>query len=229
MTDIMTGATFDEVWPLVRDHHYAHRRTADPMFCFAWREIGGLLGDTGTPQAAIVYTAPINRYFGSGAVELARLVRLPTVTRPLSEFVGWSLRWLKRNSELQYCLSYADKSAGHHGGIYQALNFTFVRESDGNRHYRNELTGEVVSGRSFDQRRPEYKVGWTPVRTGKKYLYVFALNEPREKLLQRFNWVPLPYPKPARRIRNDYAQSKMVASRHLSTQWKTGGCLAGRE
>lgn len=196
-TDLtMSGATYDEVWPLVRDHHYAHRRTADPMFCFAWRQPGGLFGDTGEPLAAIVYTAPINRYFGDGAVELARLVRHPSFSCQLSQFIRWSLRWLKKNTDLRYCLSYADQQAGHHGGIYQACNFIYVAESSGNRHYQNETTGEIVSGRAFDQRRPEYRIGWKPIRTSKKYLYIAPLKEPANKLLERFGWQALPYPKP---------------------------------
>jgi len=192
----MTGATFEEVWPLVRDHHYLGRRTADPMFCFAWREDGGLFGDFGRPVAAIVYTAPANRYFGKGAIELARLVREPQVDVPLSQFVAWSLRWLRANTNLAYCLSYADRGAGHHGGIYQALSFDYVADSEGNTQWLNPHTGQTVSGRSFDQRRPEYKQGWERQRSAKKFLYIRALNERRQHLLDRFGWIPMPYPKP---------------------------------
>ena len=191
----MTGATWEEVWPLVRDHHYAHRRTADPMFCFAWRKPGGLFGCTGEPLAVIVYTSPINRFFGGGAVELSRLVRHPDLTDQLSQFVAWSLRWLRKNTDLRYCLSYAEKAAGHHGGIYQACNFIHTMIGAGNRQYVGPQ-GEIVSGRSFDQRRPEYRAGWTPRKTGEKYLYVFPLNEPRKVLLDRFGWTPMPFPKP---------------------------------
>jgi hypothetical protein len=191
----MTGATWDEVWPLVRDHHYSHRRTADPMFCFAWRKPGGLFGCTGEPLAAIVYTSPINRFFGVGSIELARLVRHPDLNEQLSQFVAWSLRWLRKNTDLRYCLSYAEQAAGHHGGIYQASNFIHVMISAGNRQYIGP-NGETVSGRSFDQRRPEYRDGWIARKTGAKYLYVFPLNEKPRALLSRFNWEALPFPKP---------------------------------
>lgn len=200
MTNLnMSGASFTEVWPLIRDHHYLHRRTGDPIHCFAWREPGGLLGDTGAPLAAIIYTAPANRYFGKGSIELSRLVRHPDADLPpLTQFVSWSLRWLKANTDFRYCLSYADKGAGHHGGIYQAANFVHVAVSSGNRQYRNETTGEIVSGRSFDQRRPEYKIGWKPVRTSEKYLYIYPLREKRKALFERFAWSALPNPKPDR-------------------------------
>lgn len=192
----MTGATLAEVRPLLRRHHYLGAKTADPMYCFAWRQAGGLFGDTGKPLAAIVYASPINRYFGASCVELTRLVRNDTLTEPLSKFVAWSLRWLRANTDLRYCLSYADGAAGHHGGIYQALSFDFVAISTGNSRWRNPTTGETVSGRSFDQRRPEYRIGWERVRSGQKFLYVRPLNERRTHMLARFGWEPLKYPKP---------------------------------
>jgi len=192
---IMTGATWDEVWPIVRDHHYLHRRTADPMFCFACRDPGGLLGDTGPVRAAMVLTSPANRYFGARSVELARLVREPDVTIPMSKFIGWVMRWLKANTDLAYCLSYADTGAGHHGGVYQAANFTYVATTNGNVQYRNPETGQVVSGRAYDQRRSAYQ-NWERLKTSQKFLYVFPLSERRDKLLNRFGWQALPYPKP---------------------------------
>jgi hypothetical protein len=194
---IPTGATLDEVRPLLKAHHYLGSKTADPMYCFAWRESGGLFGCTGEPHAAIVYASPINKYFGKGSVELTRLVRDNSLDEPLSKFVAWSLRWLKANTELRYCLSYADSHAGHHGGIYQALSFDYVAISKGNVCWVNPATGETVSGRSFDQRRPEYKVGWERSKTGGKYLYVKALSDSRKVLLSRFGWEALPYPKPS--------------------------------
>lgn len=192
----MTGATAEEVWPLLRDHHYLGRRTADPMHVFAWREGGGLFGDFGPPLAAIVYTAPANKFFGKGAVELSRLVRTPEFEQPLSRFVAWSIRWLRANTPTAYVLSYADTGAGHHGGIYQALSFDYVAISAGNTQWRNPATDEVVSGRSFDQRRPAFREGWVRERSSPKHLYIKPVRERRAKLLDRFGWEPLPYPKP---------------------------------
>jgi hypothetical protein len=196
MRPFMTGAAIGEIRPLLQRFHYLGSRVADPMFCFAARSDGGLFGDYGEPQAGIVYASPINRYFGEGAVELVRLVRSDGYTRPLSEFVAWSLRWLRKNTALRYCLSYADPSAGHHGGIYQALSFVLVQVSKGNTVWVNPFTGERVSGRSFDQRRAGFQSGWERRRSAGKYLYVRELNESRAGLLARFGWAPLPYPKP---------------------------------
>lgn len=185
---IFRKGTFKEALPLVLTHHYTKRRTADPMHVFIWER-------DGAPHAAAIFTAPVNRYFGRGAVELARLVRLPELREPLSAFIALCLRWLKRHTQLLYCLSYADTTVGHHGGVYQAANFTYVADSKGGVQYRHLETGRIVSGRSFDQHAAENKSGWERLRTGKKHLYVYPLHERREKLLRRFGWAALPFPK----------------------------------
>ena len=104
---VMTGATLDEVRPLLAQEHYLGNRCPDPMHVFAWRKAGGLFGHTGEIVAAVVYAAPANKYFGQGSTELVRLVRTNDVSEPLSKFVSWSLRWLKRNTSIKYCVSYA--------------------------------------------------------------------------------------------------------------------------
>jgi len=179
-------STLPEVMRLVIEHHYAHRRTADPMFVFAWKDEGHIV-------ATAVFASPANKYFGKGAIELVRLVRVPELTVPLSTFVAQCIRWLKSNTDLKYILSYADSGAGHCGFIYQATNFIYVRRTKGNVQYHKE--GRIVSGRSFDQHSKENKAGWERVRTAGKFLYVMPLRERRRALLERFGWVSLPYPK----------------------------------
>ena len=193
----MTGATALEVRPLFDRYHYLGGNFADPIAVFADRAPGGLFGDTGEPIAAAVYASPANRYFGNGAVELVRLVRCPNYPRQLSQFVAWSLRWLRRNTAWRFCISYADTGAGHHGGIYQALGFVFVGESKGHAYWEHPATGGRCSARSFDQRRPALRAGWQRRAGTKKYLYVQPLKEQRRDLLRRFGWTALPYPKPS--------------------------------
>lgn len=179
--------TLLDAMPLVLNHHYARRRTADPMFVFLWRYGNDVV-------ATAVFTSPANRFFGVGAIELSRLVRLPEFSAfPLSRFVSKCLRWLRRNTALAYCLSYAETAAGHVGFIYQACNFRFVNTSPGHAQWRHERTGKVVSNRSFDQQTD--RTGWAKVKTGRKFLYVYPLNEPIDRILERFSWSILPYPK----------------------------------
>lgn len=194
----MTGAELDEVIPLLRQYHYlGHKDVATPRYVFAWREPGGLLGDTGTPVAAAIFASPANRYF-TNAIDMTRLVRKPELDLQLSQFVAWCLRWIKRNSDIGLCISYADSSL-HHGGIYQALSFIYVGLTTGHSLWINPYTGQVAANRSFDQRRPEYRKEWQRIKSPPKYLYIRALNERPHEMMRRFGWKPLPYPKPEAR------------------------------
>ena len=197
----VTGATMDEVRPLLDENHYLGSRCADPVHCFADRAPGGLLGDTGTPLAAIVYAAPTNRYFGRGALEIVRLVRNPEYRTPLSSLVSWSLRWLRRQGRYDFAISYADSGHGHHGGIYQACSFVYVGMTKGHWRWQNATTGETVSNRSFEQRRPAYREGWDKERTSPKHLYFAPLSTRKRQVLNRFQWEELPYPKPEGKAR----------------------------
>lgn len=179
-----------DVMPIIVAHHYTKRRTADPMHVFMW------VDSEESIKAAAVFTSPVNRFFGKGAIELSRLVRVPDLTVPLTKFIALCLRWLKKHTRLLFCLSYADQSASHHGGIYQAANFTHVAVSQAKGMWRNDESGALVSERSFDQRSPASRVGFSRVKGGRKYLYVFPLRQSIPKILERFEWKALPYPKP---------------------------------
>lgn len=186
MLELVRGKLADAM-PLILAHHYTARRTADPMHVFLWKR-------GGETRAAAVFCSPANRFFGKGAIELSRLVRVPDETAPMSQFLALCIRQLKQDERLAFLLSYADTTAGHHGGVYQASNFIYVAESKGNTQYRHNETGRIVSGRSFDQHAASNKDGWTRLRTGRKHLYIYPLREKRKALLARFGWTALPYP-----------------------------------
>lgn len=203
---VMTGATADEVWPLVRDFHYSRRMPSAIRHCFALREPGGLFGETGEPVAAVIYGNPVNRAWPQSALELQRLVRADACEAKLSKFVAWTLRWLRSNTETPFVLSYADTGKGHHGGIYQACGFIYVHETgayqDGLVHPEN---GDYIHGRqcvrmfgsrsaaSLEANKGEYEPAWHLT----KFLYVKALRQRSKALLRRFAWTELPYPKPS--------------------------------
>lgn len=192
----MRSARIDEIRPLLEAHHYLGGRCADPIRCFALRMPGGLFGDMGEPVAGIIYTSPANRYFGDGAIELSRLVRAEDMNEPLSRFVAWSLRWLRKNTSFRFCVSYADSGAGHHGGIYQACNLIYVGEGVAKPFYVNPETGQRISARSYDQSGEKYRRGLIKQSGTKKFRYVLPLSEKWESIQARFGWEKLPYPKP---------------------------------
>ena len=63
----------------------------------------------------------------SELIELRRLCCIDdTPKNTESYFIGYTLRWLKINTDIQLVLSYADSNFGHSGIIYQATNFQHV-------------------------------------------------------------------------------------------------------
>ena len=203
---VMTGATPDEIWPLVRDFHYSGRNPGLVRHAFAWREPGGLFGETGEPVAAISYSQPVNRNFPPESVELSRLVRRNDFEGNLSEFVAWSLRWLRQHTDTPFALSYADTGHGHHGGIYQATNFHYVgvfasghigyQAEDGSFVHRRICNGRF--GTSGIEGIAKIKPAWLPVYGEPKHLYIFPLRQKWKKIAVQQGWEPLPYPKPDR-------------------------------
>lgn len=60
-------------------------------------------------------------------MELRRLVLVDdTPKNSESYFIGYTLRWLKRNTPVRTVVSYADPNYGHSGVIYRATNFEHV-------------------------------------------------------------------------------------------------------
>jgi hypothetical protein len=174
---------------------------------FAARAEGGLFGDYGEPLAVAIYSNPVNKYLTDGAIELTRLVRLPSYKEPLSKFVCWSLRWLRANTPYAVCVSYADSAENHHGGIYQASGFYYCGEKgvpgDKVAGYKTE-SGAFLHARSINASYGTHKAEkilalfpkWSIVEALPKYLYVKPLRRNLKPLCRRYKWEILPFPKP---------------------------------
>ena len=201
---VMTGATSDELWPLVRDYHYSERMAGLVRHAFAWRENGGLFGDTGRPLAGVIYSQPVNRNFPPASAELSRLVRRDDFGGRLSELVSWSLRWLRGNTPTPFVLSYADSTQGHHGGIYQACGFVYVGATSPGHIGFNCPDGTFVHGRNcntrFGTRSVEaiakFRPDWVPVYGKPKHLYIFPLRQKWGTISRKYGWEAMAYPKP---------------------------------
>lgn len=207
-----TGAEPDEVWPLVRDHHYSGRMPANIQHCYAMREGGGLFGDFGEVVAAVVFTIPPTRW-SEDVIELARLVRLPDATAPLSRLIGFACDRLRLHGHA-LVVSFADWTQRHHGGVYQAAGWNYDglrdRRMDGVVH-----NGTFIPGRSANSRwgtrspdrladrgitvEPHYDEG--------KHLYWRALCVAGKTRARRLGLRSLPFPKPAARPADERATS----------------------
>jgi len=60
-------------------------------------------------------------------IELRRLCCIDdTPKNTESYFIGYTLRWLKKNSKIKKVISYADETYNHSGTIYKASNFKHI-------------------------------------------------------------------------------------------------------
>lgn len=63
----------------------------------------------------------------SDLIELRRLCLIDdTPKNSESYFIGKTLRWLRKNTEIKKVVSYADPNHGHTGIIYKASNFQYL-------------------------------------------------------------------------------------------------------
>lgn len=199
----MTGASPDEVWPLVRDHHYSGRMPANIQHCYAARQGGGLFGDTGPVVAAIVFTIPPTKW-AEEVTELARLVRHPEYNEPLTRLISFAALWIRRGG-WNLAVSFADWTQRHHGGIYQAADWRYhgMREPamDG-----LVINGVFKPGRScnstFGTRSPEKLQAQLPDAEIEahwdegKHLYWKPLCVSGKTKARRLGLQSIPYPKP---------------------------------
>lgn len=182
-----------DVVQLLTANHYIGAQCAEPTYVFAWLGAGGLFGDTGEPEAAALFAPSAARAWGSNAIELTRLVRSPGMGQPLTRFLSQCFSFIRSKGRFDLVIAYADPSAGHHGGIYQAGNWIYVGMSSSNSAWVNRITGKRSSQRSFAQSRYREADGWERIKTAPKYTYVYPLTKS-----SRSKWAgkSLPFPKP---------------------------------
>lgn len=201
----LTGANPDEVWPLVRDHHYSGRLPANIQHCYAMRASGGLFGDFGDVLAAAVFSIPPTRW-SEETLELSRLVRHPEMKHPLTRLLGFACAALRKNGH-HLLVSFADWTQKHHGGIYQAAGWNYgglrAGAMDG-----LIINGTFKPGRSCNsafgtrsptklkEQLPEAQI--EPHYDDGKHLYWKPLTIAGKTRAKRLGLKSLPYPKPSR-------------------------------
>lgn len=206
----MMGLSVDEAASLVMRFHYSRRAPANVRHCYGVVMTGGLFGDRGEVVAAAMFSTPPTRW-SEEVLELIRLVRKPDCESPMSELVSFALKALKR-AGWNLVVSFADKTAGHFGGVYQACNWNY----DGCRPSR--MDGVVIDGvfwpgrscnskwgtRSVEKLRirfpdrniePHYDVG--------KHLYWKPLHNSGLSKAKRLGLKSVPYPRSAARPKDE--------------------------
>ena len=124
--------TRKEISDFVEKWHYSHNMNgliAD--YCFKLVDFSDKL--IGACVFGRIAMAGVWKKYVSNEYELTELRRLvcidDTPKNTESFFIGKCLRWLKKNTLLTTIISYADKTFGHTGVIYQASNFDLIGET----------------------------------------------------------------------------------------------------
>ena len=101
-----------------------------------------------------------------------------------SFFIGRALKWLRKNSEWKFIVSYADPEQGHQGTIYKASNFKYEGVTsagsslliDGKPfHIRTLTMMDRPYGREINERYKNSDPGIQVIKTLPKHIYTYAL------------------------------------------------------
>ena len=124
--------TRKEISDFIEKWHYSHNMNGlMHTYCFGLYRKGELIGaavfgQPATPGVAEAYSNNRERKI----IELRRLVLIDDTPRNSeSYFIGRMIRYLKKSTDEELILSYADTTHGHEGIVYKATNFTCIGKS----------------------------------------------------------------------------------------------------
>lgn len=128
----------------IRAHHYS--RSCPPgKYSFAVYYDAHLVG------AALFRRPSLPKTRAAYAVdlELSRLVLLDEAGHNSeSRFIGFMLRWLKKNTDTRAVISFADPRFGHTGVIYRASNWEYLGAERGHGTRRIIVDGEELHSKT---------------------------------------------------------------------------------
>ena len=188
----------------IEKHHYSHNvNGVQSLYHYGlFRE-----GNFGIPKmiGAMMYAHPsmpataakYNPINPDKCLELRRLVCIDdTPKNTESYFIGQSFKLLKRDTDMEVIVSFADQHYGHAGIIYQASNFDYLGETGGSRilmvdgvetHSRSLNQLDRPYGRELNRR---YKAGDENIfwkKTKPKHIYVYYLNKKIKRQIKKLN------------------------------------------
>ena len=135
---IVQPCTMREIKEFVVHWHYSHNlRGMMCSYAFKMTYNDSLIGAMiyGRPAMANAWKKYAEKQ--EDLLELRRLCCIDKTPRNTeSYFIGKTLKWLKRNTDLKVIVSYADPHYGHGGIIYKASNFKY---------YGQTSPGKVIS------------------------------------------------------------------------------------
>ena len=188
----------------IEKHHYSHNvNGVQSLYHY------GLFteGNFGIPKmiGAMMYAYPsmpataakYNPINPEKCLELRRLVCIDdTPKNTESYFIGQTFKLLKRDTDMEVIVSFADQHHGHTGVIYKATNFDYLGETAKGRILM--VDGKETHSRSLNQiKRPygrelnrRYKAGDENIfwkKTNPKHIYVYYLNKRIKRQIKKLN------------------------------------------
>ena len=148
-----------------------------------------VFGHGANPQIGAPYGLTINE-----CVELTRIALIKTHITPVSKIVKIALSFIKKSQPgIKLIVSYADQAQGHHGGVYQAGNWTYVGSMKGvpSLFYK----GKVWHAKALRTSYPNLKHSNDAVKkipSGNKHKYLMPLNK---ETSAKIALLAKPYPK----------------------------------
>jgi len=114
--------TFIETW-----HYSKNINGLKSNYCFKLMDKNTMIGAMMYGQIAM---ANVWRKYVQSEKDLIELRRLccidNTPKNTESYFIGFTLRWLRKNTDIKTVISYADETYNHQGTIYKASNFKHI-------------------------------------------------------------------------------------------------------
>jgi len=122
------STTIQEIRSFVEEWHYSGNVNGLRVsYCFGLYDEGVLIG--GMIYGGLGMANAGKKYADSEGevIELRRLCCIDdTPKNTESYFIGQTLRWMKKHTDIKVIVSYADAHYGHEGTIYKATNFEHV-------------------------------------------------------------------------------------------------------
>jgi hypothetical protein len=107
---------------LIEQWHYSHTARSQQqkhVFKLVSKQTNTLIG-------VAIYGKPMSRHYNTDVIELRRLALIDDTPRNSeSFFIAKTLKWLDKNTNYVYVVSFADPNSGHEGTIYKASNFVY--------------------------------------------------------------------------------------------------------
>ncbi len=180
----------DTVRKFLEKWHYADYQNVQAKHTFGLFREGMFLPEL---VGVCIYTRPAGpaaaqRYYPEDpdkCLELRRLCLIDeTPKNAESFFVSRTLKWLRKNSDWKFVVSYADPEQGHQGTIYKAANFKYEGVTapgqslmvDGEPFHIRTLTMlDRPYGVEINRRYKEGDPGVQIVKTKPKHIYTYQL------------------------------------------------------